>query len=46
MHALIRLTSMNETVKFEILNSPDFIKWVETNSNDQNTSYQNSQLLF
>jgi hypothetical protein len=38
MHKLIALTIMAETGKFETLNSSDFIKWVETNSNDQSSN--------
>ena len=47
MRELIALTSLDETGKFEIRISPDFIKLVETNSNDQNTNNQNfGALLF
>jgi hypothetical protein len=47
MRGLIALTSLDETGKFEIRISPDFIKLVETNSNDQNTNNQNfGALLF
>ena len=41
MHTLIFLIITAKTGKFEIRIPPDLIKWVETNSNDQNTNNQN-----